>query len=103
MFALAVGKARTGEALGNPVLLTEGRVTLVDALLATAVLLGVSLDAALGWWWADPLAGYGVSPAGWCREAEYLTGPGVSFRNVKGHRGRLCETDQGTHRRGLPR
>ena len=58
MFALAAGKARTGEALGNPVLLTEGRVTLVDALLATAVLLGVSLDAALGWWWADPLAGY---------------------------------------------
>lgn len=39
-------------------LTTEGRVTLVDALLATAVLVGVSLDAALGWWWADPLAGY---------------------------------------------
>ena len=39
-------------------LLTEGRVTLVDALLATAVLLGVSLDTTLGWWWADPLAGY---------------------------------------------
>ena len=30
MFALAVGKARTGRALGNPVLTTEGRVTLVD-------------------------------------------------------------------------
>lgn len=58
MFALAAGKSRTGAALGNPVLTTEGRVTLVDALLATAVLVGVSLDAALGWWWADPLAGY---------------------------------------------
>ena len=58
MFALAAGKSRTGAALGNPVLVTEGRVTLVDALLATAVLVGVSLDAALGWWWADPLAGY---------------------------------------------
>jgi hypothetical protein len=31
MFALAAGKARTGRALGNPVLRTEGRVTLVDA------------------------------------------------------------------------
>ena len=30
MFALAAGKARTGAALGNPVLRTEGRVTLVD-------------------------------------------------------------------------
>lgn len=40
MFALAAGKARTGAALGNPVLQTEGRVTFVDGLLATAVLRG---------------------------------------------------------------
>ena len=54
MFALAYGKARTGGALGNPVLQTEGRVTLIDGILATAVLLGLVLNAALGWWWADP-------------------------------------------------
>jgi divalent metal cation (Fe/Co/Zn/Cd) transporter len=58
MFALASGKARTGAALGNPVLQTEGRVTLIDAILATAVLTGLALNAALGWWWADPAAGY---------------------------------------------
>ena len=58
MFALAFGKARTGAALGNPVLRTEGRVTLVDGILATAVLAGLALNAALGWWWADPAAGY---------------------------------------------
>jgi divalent metal cation (Fe/Co/Zn/Cd) transporter len=58
MAALAAGKARTGAALGNPVLRTEGRVTLIDALLAAAVLAGLVLNAALGWWWADPLAGY---------------------------------------------
>jgi divalent metal cation (Fe/Co/Zn/Cd) transporter len=57
MFALAAGKARTGKALGNPVLVTEGRVTLVDGILATAVLTGLVLNAAAGWWWADPLAG----------------------------------------------
>jgi aerobic-type carbon monoxide dehydrogenase small subunit (CoxS/CutS family) len=34
------------------------RVTTVDGLLAVAVLLGLSLNAAAGWWWADPLAGY---------------------------------------------
>jgi divalent metal cation (Fe/Co/Zn/Cd) transporter len=56
MFALAAGKARTGKALGNPVLTTEGRVTLVDGILATAVLAGLVLNAAAGWWWADPLA-----------------------------------------------
>jgi divalent metal cation (Fe/Co/Zn/Cd) transporter len=58
MFALAYGKARTGAALGNPVLATEGRVTLIDGVLATAVLLGLILNATAGWWWADPLAGY---------------------------------------------
>jgi divalent metal cation (Fe/Co/Zn/Cd) transporter len=58
MFALAAGKARTGRALSNPVLRTEGRVTLVDAILAVAVLAGLLLNAAAGWWWADPAAGY---------------------------------------------
>ena len=58
MFALAAGKARTGAALGNPVLQTEGRVTLVDGILATAVMAGLVLNAALGWWSADPAAGY---------------------------------------------
>jgi divalent metal cation (Fe/Co/Zn/Cd) transporter len=58
MFALAAGKARTGHALHNPVLQAEGRVTLIDGLLAVAVLIGLVLNTALGWWWADPLAGY---------------------------------------------
>jgi divalent metal cation (Fe/Co/Zn/Cd) transporter len=58
MFTLAAGKARTGRALGNPVLQTEGRVTVIDGILAVAVLLGLILNAAAGWWWADPAAGY---------------------------------------------
>jgi divalent metal cation (Fe/Co/Zn/Cd) transporter len=58
MLGLAFGKARTGAALGNPVLQTEGRVTLVDAYLAAAVLIGVVLNATAGWWWADPPAGF---------------------------------------------
>ncbi len=58
MFALAAGKESTGHKLDNPVLRTEGRVTFVDGVLATAVLAGLVLNAALGWWWADPVAGY---------------------------------------------
>ena len=58
MFGLAAGKARTGALLRNPVLQTEGRVTLVDGILAMAVLAGLVLNAALGWWWADPVAAY---------------------------------------------
>lgn len=57
MFALAAGKTSTGRQLGNPVLVSEGRVTTIDALLAVAVLAGLVLNATLGWWWADPAAG----------------------------------------------
>ena len=57
MLALARGKATTGRAIGNPVLQTEARVTLVDACLAAAVLVGLTLNALLGWWWADPISG----------------------------------------------
>jgi divalent metal cation (Fe/Co/Zn/Cd) transporter len=57
MFALALGKKRVGIALGNQVLIAESRVTVIDGLLACAVLFGLVLNVLLGWWWADPLAG----------------------------------------------
>jgi divalent metal cation (Fe/Co/Zn/Cd) transporter len=56
MFALAAGKRATGQALGNRVLETEARVTTLDGVLATAVLVGLISNAVLGWWWADPVA-----------------------------------------------
>jgi len=57
MLLLASGKRATGRQLGNAVLMTEAHVTLIDAYLAGAVLIGLVLNALLGWWWADPLAG----------------------------------------------
>jgi divalent metal cation (Fe/Co/Zn/Cd) transporter len=57
MFALANGKRLIGTKLKNPVLLTEGKVTMVDAYLAGAVMIGLALNAGFGWWWADPAAG----------------------------------------------
>ena len=58
MFMLAYGKAATGRALGNRVLRTEARVTVIDGLLAVSVLVGLTLNAWFGWWWADPLAAF---------------------------------------------
>jgi divalent metal cation (Fe/Co/Zn/Cd) transporter len=31
---------------------------MIDGILAVAVLAGLVLNTALGWWWADPAAGY---------------------------------------------
>ena len=56
MLALAAGKRDTGRRLGNPVLQAESRVTVIDGALAAAVLAGVVLNVAAGWWWADPLS-----------------------------------------------
>jgi divalent metal cation (Fe/Co/Zn/Cd) transporter len=57
MLLLAAAKSRTGAALDDPVLGAEARVAVVDAALAGTVLTGLALNAAAGWWWADPLAG----------------------------------------------
>jgi divalent metal cation (Fe/Co/Zn/Cd) transporter len=65
MFSLAAAKLRTGRALKHVVLQTEAMVTMVDGALAAAILVGLALNAALGWWWADVAGGvvvvvYGV-------------------------------------------
>lgn len=78
MAGLAYGKLTTGRVLGNVVLRTEARVTLVDAALAASMLVGIGLNALLGWWWADPMAGlvivyYGVKEG---REAFAHAGEG---------------------------
>ncbi|MGI8550943.1 MAG: cation transporter, partial [Dehalococcoidia bacterium] len=56
MLLLAWGKRMTGRDLGNLVLRKESKVTVVDGILAGAVLLGIGLNALAGLWWADPLA-----------------------------------------------
>ncbi len=68
MFALAAGKSRVGRTLGRATIVHEARVTLVDGLLATSILAGLTLNATLSWWWADPaaalvIAGYGAVEA----------------------------------------
>jgi divalent metal cation (Fe/Co/Zn/Cd) transporter len=57
MFALAAGKSAVGRRIGNEVVVTEGRVTLIDGILAASVLAGLLLDAVLGWWWTDAVVG----------------------------------------------
>lgn len=76
MLLLAYGKRVTGSALGNPVLSTEAHVTLIDALLAAAVFIGLILNALLGWWWADPLAGLVIVYYGFREGIEALRGHG---------------------------
>ena len=56
MPVLALAKRRTGQALGNRTLVADSAETAFCAFTSAAALLGVGLNAWLGWWWADPAA-----------------------------------------------
>jgi len=57
MPALAAAKLRTGRALGSRTLVADSAETAFCAWISAAALLGVTLNAAFGWWQADPAAG----------------------------------------------
>ena len=56
MPGLAIAKHRTGQALGNRTLIADSAETAFCAITSAAALIGLGLNAWLGWWWADPAA-----------------------------------------------
>ena len=56
MPSLALAKYRTGQVLGNRTLIADAAESAFCAFTSAAALLGVGLNAWLGWWWADPAA-----------------------------------------------
>ena len=57
MPALSYAQRRTGRALRSRAVIADGTQTLLCAWLSAALLLGLLLNATLGWSWADPIAG----------------------------------------------
>ena len=60
MVWLASAKRRVGEALGSRALIADSRQTAACWYLSLVTLTGLALNAAFGWWWADPLAALGI-------------------------------------------
>ncbi len=56
MLSLGVAKAPTGRQLESEPLSAKARMSVLDAALAFAVLLGLGANLLFGWWWADPIA-----------------------------------------------
>ncbi|WP_036337436.1 MULTISPECIES: cation diffusion facilitator family transporter [Modestobacter] len=54
---LSWAQRRTGRALGSDAVVADGTQTALCAWLSAAVAIGLILNAALGWSWADPVAG----------------------------------------------
>ena len=59
---LARAKLRVGREIGSDALIADAKCSLACAWLSAAVLVGVGLNAALGWWWADPVAALVMVP-----------------------------------------
>ena len=53
---LARAKRRLAPALGSQAVVSEARQTELCAWLSAVLLVGLALNATLGWWWADPVA-----------------------------------------------
>ncbi len=57
---LAARKRRVAVALGSKAAQADSAQTRACAYLSAVVVAGLVLNAAFGWWWADPLAALGV-------------------------------------------
>jgi cation diffusion facilitator family transporter len=62
MPTLAYLKGRTGREIGSRALLADTVETWVCAYLSVALLAAVGLNAAFGWWWADPVGALAMLP-----------------------------------------
>ena len=57
MPALSWGQRRTGRELGSGSVVADSKQTLLCTYLSAVLLVGLLLNATLGWSWADPVAG----------------------------------------------
>lgn len=57
MPALSWAQRRTGRQLGSATVVADSKQTLLCTYLSAVLLVGLLLNATLGWWWADPAVG----------------------------------------------
>lgn len=57
---LARAKRRVGQQMGSRALQADATETVLCVWLSAILLVGLALNSLFGWWWADPLAGFGI-------------------------------------------
>jgi divalent metal cation (Fe/Co/Zn/Cd) transporter len=74
MWLLAGAKHRVGHRLDCLPLIADSRESRLCSLLSAVALTGLGLNAAFGWWWADPVAALGIAILAAKEGAEAWTG-----------------------------
>lgn len=59
---LSRAKRRVARAMGSPAMRADAKQTEFCTYLSAILLGGLTLNAVLGWWWADPIAGLVMVP-----------------------------------------
>jgi divalent metal cation (Fe/Co/Zn/Cd) transporter len=77
---LARAKRAIAMQLRSGALVAEAKQTLICTFLSAILLVGLVLNALLGWWWADPVAALAMTPL-------------VAWEGVEGLRGRSACAD----------
>lgn len=61
MPTLGFAKKRLAEKMGSAVLRADAAETFLCSWLSVILLVGLVLNATVGWWWADPVAALGIA------------------------------------------
>ena len=70
---LAALKRRNGRRLGSNSVVADSRQTMLCTYLSAVLLIGLLLNATVGWWWADPLAALVIAGSRSTRDARHGT------------------------------
>ncbi len=90
MPVLARAKRRVASAISSRALVADSRQTDLCAVLSAILLAGLSLNAGLGWWWADPVAGLAMLPV-------------IAWEGRRAWRGEACgDCHPAVHRAAVP-
>jgi divalent metal cation (Fe/Co/Zn/Cd) transporter len=91
---LSWAQRRAGRELGSASAVADSKQTLLCTYLSAAVLLGLVLNSALGWWWADPVVALGLAAVAIREGRQALRGetccPPVHVDEDEGHSGCGC-------------
>jgi divalent metal cation (Fe/Co/Zn/Cd) transporter len=81
---LGRAKQRVGERLGSGATAGEGAQNLLCAYMAAGVLVGLAANAALGWWWLDPIIALVIAAIAVREGREVGAGEGCACTAVPG-------------------
>ena len=88
---LSWAQRRTGRTLGSSAVVADSTQTLLCSYLSAVLLVGLLLNATLGWSWADPLAGLVIAGVALREARDTWRGEGCCRPRARSHAAAACD------------